>query len=109
MCLIDFQGIQHRADIVARAVLRIFFRIFRYVRWGITARVEGNASVVFREMPDLLLVRTIIAGEFVDEDNWNSFAGFFMVKLDSVVGRQVWHVVLLIFRKQMCARRGGGR
>src|SRR4029079_18537032 len=91
MSLVDLQSIEHRANVIARALLRIFFLVFRDVGGRIAARVEGDAAIVLREMTDLLLPRAAIAGKFVHKDNRNPFAGFFVIELHSVVGRQMWH------------------
>ena len=91
MRLVDLQRIEHRADVVARAILRIFFLIFRDIGWWIAARVEGDAAVILREVADLLLPRAQVAGKFVHEDNRDPFAGLFVIELHSVVCRQMWH------------------
>ncbi len=91
--LVDLEHIEHRANIVARAILRILFLIIRDVRRRIAARVEGDATVVLREVTDLLFPRTKVTGKFVDKDDRNAFAGFFVIKLHSVVGRQMWHEI----------------
>ena len=89
--LVDLEGIEHRADVVARAILRIVLAVFRHVGGRIAARIEGDAAIVFREMTNLLLVRAKVAGKFVNKNDRNAFAGFFVIELDSVVGRQMWH------------------
>ena len=91
MSLVDLQRIEHRADVVARAILRIFFLIFRDIGGRIAARVEGDAAVVLREVTDLLLPGAKVAGKFMDEDDRNAFAGLLVIELHSVVCRQMWH------------------
>src|SRR5262249_19621352 len=101
--LIDFQSVKYGADVVACTRLRIPLTFLRHIRGRIAARIEGHAAIIFREVPNLLFVGTVVAGELMDKDYRNAFAGFLVVKLDPVVGRQVWHESLI----QKCVGAGG--
>ena len=45
-------------------------------------------------MTNLLLVRAVVAGKFVNKNDWNAFTGFLVIELDSVVSCQMWHEFL---------------
>src|SRR5947207_5764706 len=93
MGLIDLQRIEHRPDVVARALLRIFLLILRHIRRWIAAGVEGDAAVVFREVADLLLPRAKVAGKFMDKEDRHAFAGLFVEKLHSIVSCEMRHEI----------------
>src|SRR5262249_6516855 len=101
MRLVDLERIEHCADVVACALLRIFFLVFWDIWRRIAARVEGDAAVMLPEMADLLLPGAAIAGKFMDEDDRNAFAGFLVIELHSIVGRQMWHGIPV---QKACAR-----
>jgi hypothetical protein len=90
----DGEPIQHRADVVARAVLGISLRLGRHIRGRIAAGVEGDAAVEPREMAQLRLPAPMIAGEFVDKNDQPAGAGLFVIQTDAVVRGRIRHVRL---------------
>jgi len=52
-------------------------------------------------MTNLLLVRTVVTGKFVNKYDGDAFAGFLVVELDPIVRREMWHEFLV---QKACAR-----
>src|SRR5579864_8097 len=91
MRLVDFERIEHRTDVIARAVLRKSLAVLGYIRRRIAACVKGNAAVALTEIAQLQFIGSIVAGKFVNEDDRNPTADFFVIELDAVVGCQMRH------------------
>src|SRR5271154_2915402 len=87
----DLQFVEHGADVVAGAILRIARRIFRHLRGRVAAGVVGDAAIAPPEIAHLAFVTAIVVGEFVDENDRRSRAGFLVIEADAVIGRQLWH------------------
>src|SRR5258708_31945005 len=51
------------------------FRSLRHIGGRIAARIDGDAPIVTRGIAHLRLPRAIVAGELMDEDDRNAFAG----------------------------------
>ena len=88
---LDRQGVEHGADVVAGAVLRIALHVVGHVGGRIAARVVGNAAVTPAEMPHLQFPRTMVAGEFMHEDDRDARADLFIEKLRAIVRCQMRH------------------
>src|SRR5262249_38620382 len=58
----------------------IFRAIVRNIGWRITALAIGDASMRAGEMTHLHLPRAVVAGIFMDENNWRPDARFFVIK-----------------------------
>ena len=91
MRLVDLQRIQHRADVVAGARLRIHGHVLRHVGGRPAARIEGDASVAPREIAHLRLPAAVVAGKLVHEHDRHAAAGFLVVELHAVVGGEMGH------------------
>ena len=89
--LVDPESVEHGADVVAGARLRIVRDLGGNVGGRIAARVVGDASVAPREMAHLRLVAAMVAGELVDEDDRQALAGLFVVELHAIVSGHVRH------------------
>ena len=85
--------IEHCHDIVARPVLGIHRRVIRQVGAGIAPRAEGDATVAPGEETHLRFPASVIAGEFVNEDDCLAGAGFLVIKFDPILGGGVGHGV----------------
>src|SRR5262245_2969221 len=94
MRLVDMQGIEDGANIVARTLLRVALAVGRHVGWRVAARVIGDAAVAPAEIPQLGLVRAMIPGKLVHEYDGNSGPGFLVEQPDPVVGGQMRHDVV---------------
>jgi hypothetical protein len=92
---VDLESIQHGPNVVSRALLRVALAILRDIRRGVSAGVECHAAIILREMANLLLVGAVVAGKFMDKNNRDAFASFLIVELDPVIGRQMWHAILI--------------
>src|SRR5688572_11462085 len=57
----EAERIQHAADVVAGAGLRVALPVLRHIRGRIAARVVGDAAVAAREMPHLRLPAALIS------------------------------------------------
>src|SRR5580700_2991056 len=91
MRLVEFERIEHRADVIARAVLRKALAVLGYIRRGIAACIKGDTAVALTEMAQLQFIGSIVAGKFVNEDDRNPAADLFVIELDAVVGCQMRH------------------
>ncbi len=94
MRLVEAERVEHGADIVARARLRIALQPRRHVRGRVSPRVVGDGAVAPREIAQLRLVAAVIAGEFMDADDCGAGARLFVVEPDAVVGGEMWHGML---------------
>ncbi len=90
------QRIEHAADVVARARLRVALDILGHVGGRIAARVVGDAAVAAREVAQLRLPAAVVAGELVHEHDRRAAAGLLVVELDAVVGGKLRHVARAI-------------
>ena len=95
MRLVDIKRVEHGADVVAGALLRIARRIFGHVRGRVAARIVGDAAIAPPEIAHLAFVAAIIVGEFVDEDDRRPRPGLLVIEADAVIGRQLCHRRLL--------------
>src|SRR5262245_5823228 len=95
MRALDAERVEHAANVVAGALLRVALDVLGNVRWRIAARIVGDAAVAAREMPELRLPAPVVPREFVDEDHRRAAARLFVIKLDAVVGRDGWHAARL--------------
>src|ERR1700732_1256665 len=91
MRLVDFERIEHRADVIAGAVLRKALAVPGYIRRGISACIKGDTAVALTEIAQLQFIGSIVAGKFVNEDDRNPTADLFVIELDAVVGSQMRH------------------
>src|ERR1700692_658107 len=91
--------IEHRQNVVGRAVLAIGRRILRYVRWRIAARGIGDGPVALPEMLKLLFPAAMIAGEFMDEDDRRAASGFLVIEPHAVIGGRKSHGLLRFQRR----------
>src|ERR1700722_2553819 len=91
MRLPDRKMIEHRQDVVGRAVLAIGRRILRYVRWRVAAGGLGDGAVALAEMLKLLFPAAMVAGEFMDEDDRRAAAGFLKVQPHAVISGRKSH------------------
>jgi len=69
MGLVALERVEHRQNVVARALLRIALAVLRDVGRRIAARVIRHATIIPGEMPDLRLPGAVIARELVDENH----------------------------------------
>ncbi len=112
MRLVDLERVEHGADVVPGAVLRIARRVLRHVRGRIAARVVGDAAIAPPEIAHLAFVAAIVVGEFVDEDDRRPRPGLLVIEAHAVIGRQVWHRFPLCCDSEpliLRARRAGGK
>ena len=91
MRLGNAEPVEHGADVVAGAILRIALRVLRHIRGRITAGVVGDAAVTAREIADLRLEAATVVGKLVDKDNRGARPGFLVIEPDAVIGGDVWH------------------
>ncbi len=91
MRLVDLERVEHGADVVPGAVLRIARRVFRHVRGRVAAGVVGDAAIAPPEIAQLAFVAAIVVGEFVNEDDRRPRPGLLVIEAHAVIGGQVWH------------------
>ena len=91
MRLVDLERIEHRTDVIPRALLRVALALLRHIGGWIAARIEGHATVILRKMTNLLFIRAVVAGKFMNKNDWDAFSGFFVIELDSIVCPEMWH------------------
>ena len=89
--LVDLQGIEHGADVVAGARLRIALDLGGHVGGRIAARIVGDGAVAPAEMAKLRLPGADVAGEFVHEYDRNPGADLLVEQLHAVVGGEMGH------------------
>ena len=89
MRLVDLQRIEHGADVVAGAILRIARRVLGHVRGRVAAGIVGDAAVAPPEIAHLAFVAAIVVGEFVDEDDRRPRPCLLVIEADAVIGRQL--------------------
>src|SRR5438477_1836866 len=97
---VDLECIEHGADVVACAILRILLAILWNVRRRIAACVHGDAAIVAPEVANLLLPRAIVSGELMDEDDRNARASLLVIELHAIVGGQMRHLELQIKKRR---------
>ena len=59
---------------------------------GVAAGVEGDATIKASEATELRLPASIVAGEFVHENDGRACAGFFVEEVDAVRCGRVCHI-----------------
>ena len=59
---------------------------------GVAAGVEGDATIKASEATELRLPASIVAGEFMHENDGPACAGFFVEEVDAVRCGRVWHI-----------------
>jgi hypothetical protein len=91
MGLGDPECVEHRSDVVTRAILAVPGELRREIRGRISPRVVGDAAIASREMAELRLMTAMIAGELMDEDDGRSRARLFVEEPDAVIGREMRH------------------
>src|SRR5207302_32583 len=91
---LDAERIEHTADIVAGARLRVALELLRNVGGRIAARVIRDAAIAAREMAQLRLPAASVARELVHEQQRDARAGFFVIQLDAVVRGQFRHLLI---------------
>jgi hypothetical protein len=91
MRLVQAERVHHRADVVARPLLRIAPTVARHIGGRIAPRVIGDAAVMARELAELRLEGAAIAGEFMDEDDRDAGAGLLVIELDPVIAGEMRH------------------
>jgi hypothetical protein len=96
MRLCDAQMIEHRQDVVRRAVLRIGIDRSRHVRGRVAARGKADRPMALPEMPHLGFPVAMIGGVFVDEDDRHAAAGFLEVQADAIIGDGEGHGRVLL-------------
>src|ERR1700722_11619160 len=91
MRLVDFECVEHAANVVARPLLRVALDIRGNIRRRVAARIVEDAAVALREIPHLRLEAAEVASEFMHEHNRRAGAGFLVIKSDAVVGGRLRH------------------
>ncbi len=91
MGLFDAERVHDRDHIASRNILPVARRIVRHVRRRIAALAVGDAAMRARKTAHLRLPGTIVAGEFVDEDNRRAAAGFFVIEAHAVGSIDLGH------------------
>src|SRR5206468_500339 len=66
--LLDLQAVEHAADVLGRALLRVRLHVVGHVRGRIAARVERDRAIAAREESHLQVPAPVVAGELVHED-----------------------------------------
>ena len=89
--LVDLQGIEHGADVVAGTRLGIALDLGGHVGGRIAARIVGDGAVTPAEMAKLRLPGSDVAGEFVHEYDRNPSADLLVEQLHAVVGDEMGH------------------
>ena len=70
MRLVDLELVQDVYRVIDCAPLRIFLDRIRNLGWRISPRIVGDAAVAASKIPHLKLPGAIVAGKFVDEQDW---------------------------------------
>ena len=91
MRLVDPERVEHGADVVAGAVLRVARRLFGHVRGRVAAGVVGDAAVAPPEIAHLPFIAAVIVGEFMDKDDRRPRPGLLVIKPHTIIGRKLWH------------------
>ncbi len=91
MRLGDPECLQHGADIVAGAVLRIALGILRHVGWRVAPGVIGDTAIASRKIADLRLEAAAVISKLVDENDRGACPGLLVIEADTVIGSEVWH------------------
>ena len=93
---LDAERIEHAADVVPCARLRITLDVLRHVRRRVSAGVVGDAAVAAREMAQLRLPAAMVAAELVNEHDRRAGAGFLVVELYAVIGGERRHMAFYV-------------
>ena len=88
----DLQCVQHREDVVSRALLRVALHALGHVRGRVAARVVGDAAVAARKVGELRIPAAQVPGELVHEHDRRASARLLVVQFHAVVGGDVGHV-----------------
>ena len=89
--LVDLERVEHGADVVAGARLRVLRDVVRHVGGRIAARVVGDAAVAPAEMAKLRLPGAHVACKFVHEQDRRAGSDLVVIKLHAVVGGEMGH------------------
>ena len=73
-------ALHYGGDVVDDEGQAVRARIWRHIRRRVTARVESNATVRAREPSHLRFPSSIVAVQFMNEDDRVSVSGFFRVQ-----------------------------
>src|SRR5215472_13191385 len=87
----DRETVEHGADVVAGALLRIAGGILRHIGRRVAPGIESYTAIAPREVADLRFEAAIIVGEFVDENDRGPRTGLLVKEADAVIGSDVWH------------------
>src|SRR5438132_11350567 len=91
MRLGDPERVQHGANVVAGAVLRIALGILRNVGWRVAPGVIGDTAIASRKIADLRLEAAAVISKLVDENDRGACPGLLVIEADTVIGSEVWH------------------
>src|SRR5690349_156613 len=94
MSLLDFEPIEHAADVRSGARLRIARSRRRHGGGRVTAGVVGNAAIASGEIAHLRLPTAEVAGKLVHEHDRGATTHFLVVEGNVVVGADVGHGAL---------------
>src|SRR5690349_13643941 len=95
MRLCDLEVIENSERVGVEVLVGVDIGRRRHIGWRIAAGGIGDAAMAAREVTHLRLPISVIRGEFVEENNWASLAGFFEVKPHVVLRARVGHFVIL--------------
>src|SRR5690606_688032 len=90
MGAIDIESIEDREDVVGGELIAVELGRIGHVRGRITAGIEGNATVLAREPPNLLLPLAQVGAKLVYEHDRTAAARFFIVEAGTL-RIYVWH------------------
>jgi hypothetical protein len=88
---LDAERVEHAADVVPGAGLRVALEVLGHVGRRVAARVVRNAAVAARKVAHLRLPAAVVAAELVHEHDRRAAARLLEIELDAVVGREGWH------------------
>src|SRR5438270_12398513 len=86
MSLNDRVSVEHRADIVARPVLRISLAILGHAGRRIAAGIECDTAIAPGKVAKLRLPAAMVACKFVHEYDRSAGPRLFEIKLNPVIG-----------------------
>src|SRR5215472_8758045 len=83
--------------------------ILRYVGGRVASCIERYAAIAPREVTDLRLEAAVIVGKLVDENNWGTRPGLFVIEADAVIGGDMRHCGAFVTEKLAYPRSRGIR
>src|SRR5262249_32347478 len=100
------QCVEHAADVIAGAILRIARYVVGHLGGRVAARVVGDRAIAPAEMAQLPFPGADVAGELVHEHDRDAGADLLVVELHAVVGGELGHECFLRSRlwPRACAR-----